>query len=126
MKKEIINLDASFLSMGNAVGKKEKAGPLGEYFDISCPDDRYGQKTWEAAESEMQRLAFNIALSKRGLTFEDVGAVFAGDPPIRFFQSVRQSDRRRFGSSAHFQTCPPESSQKPAAACRPQGSRTSC
>ena len=79
MKKEIIKLDASFLSMGNAVGKKEKEGPLGEYFDISCPDDRFGQKTWEAAESEMQRVAFNIALSKCGLGFEDVGAVFAGD-----------------------------------------------
>lgn len=79
MKKEIIKLDAAFLSMGNAVGKKEKEGPLGEYFDISCPDDRFGQKTWEAAESEMQRVAFNIALSKRGLGFEDVGAVFAGD-----------------------------------------------
>lgn len=79
MKREIIKLDASFLCWGNAVGKKEKEGPLGECFDIFCPDDRYGKSTWEASESEMQRIAFNMALSKEKLSFEDIGAVFAGD-----------------------------------------------
>ena len=79
MKNEIIKLDASFISWGNAVGKKEKEGPLGDRFDMHCPDDRYGKNTWESSESEMQRLAFNLALSKRGLGFEDIGAIFAGD-----------------------------------------------
>ena len=36
-------------------------------------------KTWELAESEMQRLAFNTALAKLSLSEQSVGALFAGD-----------------------------------------------
>lgn len=79
MEGNIIKLNASFISCGNAVGKKEFEGPLGERFDMHSPDDRYGKKTWESAESEMQRLAFNSALAKKDMRFEDIGAIFAGD-----------------------------------------------
>ena len=79
MAKDIINLDASFISYGNVVGKKEFDGPLGTRFDMHCTDDRFGKSTWESAESEMQRLAFNCALAKKNLAFEDIGALFAGD-----------------------------------------------
>ena len=79
MSDKYIKLDASFISFGNAVGKKEYEGPLGERFDMHCPDDRYGKDTWESAESEMQRLAFNSALAKKDRRFEDIGALFAGD-----------------------------------------------
>ncbi len=79
MSKGIIKLDASFISTGNAVGKKEFEGPLGERFDMHDLDDRFGKNTWEKAESEMQRLALNIALKKANLTFEDIDGLFAGD-----------------------------------------------
>lgn len=79
MSENLIKLDASFISYGNAVGKKEKEGPLGDCFDMYCMDDRFGKSTWESAESEMQRLAFNSALAKVNMRFEDVGALFAGD-----------------------------------------------
>ncbi len=79
MSKDIIKLDASFVSWGNAVGKKEYEGPLRDRFDMHSTDDRYGKKTWESAESEMQKLAFNCALAKKALKFEDIGAIFAGD-----------------------------------------------
>lgn len=79
MAKEIIELSASVIATGNVVGKKEAEGPLGRLFDHSDTDDRFGKNTWEKAESEMQRLAFNIALNKADLGFEDVGALFAGD-----------------------------------------------
>ena len=75
----IIKLDSSFINYGNAVGKKEFEGPLGNFFDMHDENDRFGQKTWEEAEGEMLRLAFNIALKKCELAFEDVGAIFAGD-----------------------------------------------
>lgn len=75
----IIKLDSSFINYGNAVGKKEFDGPLGSCFDMHDRTDRFGQKTWEAAEGEMLRLAFNIALKKCELAFEDIGAIFAGD-----------------------------------------------
>ena len=79
MSEKLIKLDASFISYGNAVGKKENEGPLGGRFDMSCTDDRFGKGTWESAESEMQRLAFNAALAKKDLKFEDIDALFAGD-----------------------------------------------
>ena len=79
MPQEIIKLNASFISTGNAVGKKEYEGPMGSLFDIHDEDDRFGKDTWEKAESEMQRLAFNLSLKKADLGFEDIGALFAGD-----------------------------------------------
>ncbi len=79
MSKGIIDLCASIVCCGNAVGVKEYEGPLGYCFDFHDTDDRFGKNTWEKAESEMQRLAFNMALSKRGFRFEDIGAIFAGD-----------------------------------------------
>ena len=79
MGSEIIKLDASFIESGNAVGKKEFEGPLGSCFDVHDDDDRFGMKTWEQAESEMQHIAFNMALKKSGLKVSDIGAIFAGD-----------------------------------------------
>ena len=79
MPKEIIKLNSSVISSGNAVGKKEAEGPLGEYFDLHDTDDRFGCDTWEKAESEAQRLAFNVALKKANMQFDDIGALFAGD-----------------------------------------------
>ncbi len=66
-------------STAAVVGKKEKDGPLGEYFDLYDPTDKFGQKTFEQAESEMQRLSLNLALSKCSIGREEVDAVFAGD-----------------------------------------------
>lgn len=60
-------------------GDTEAKGNLGKYFDMTDPTDRFGKKTFEQAESEMQRLALNFALKKSGLTPDDLDAVFAGD-----------------------------------------------
>ena len=79
MVQNIIELNASIICSGNAVGKKEFEGPLGQLFDMHDSDDRFGKDTWEKAESEMQRLALNFALKKGNLYFEDIGALFAGD-----------------------------------------------
>lgn len=76
---QTIRLNASIVSSGTAVGKKEAEGPLGELFDLSDPDDKFGMKTWESAESEMQRQAFNVAMGKAKCRDSDIGALFAGD-----------------------------------------------
>lgn len=77
--KEAVRLNAAILASASAVGGKEREGPLGELFDLVDPDDRFGAKTWEGAESEMQRMCFNAALAKAGRRDRDVGALFAGD-----------------------------------------------
>ncbi|MBR6602462.1 MAG: stage V sporulation protein AD [Clostridia bacterium] len=79
MKKGLIRLNSAIISAASVVGKKEHEGPLGAYFDMHDEEDRFGQKTWERAEAEMQRLAANLALSKGGFKENDIDAIFAGD-----------------------------------------------
>lgn len=67
------------LSASSVVGKKEREGPLGDHFDLSDETDRFGEKTWEKAESEMQRRAFRVAMKKAGIGVDAVDALYAGD-----------------------------------------------
>ena len=73
------NEDTTIVVASSVVGGKEHDGPVGAVFDLHDKTDRFGKKTWEKAEGEMQRLAFNVALSKAKLTERDIGALFAGD-----------------------------------------------
>ncbi len=75
----LIRPDARILAACSVVGGKEKQGPLGDCFDFFNPGDRFGQDTWEKAESEMQRMAMAGVLGKAGLGVDDVGVLFAGD-----------------------------------------------
>jgi stage V sporulation protein AD len=64
---------------GSAAGKKEHSGPLGRGFDHTCEDDRFGQESWEKAESQMQQLALDAALKRAGLHTPDLDLLLAGD-----------------------------------------------
>lgn len=79
MKKSIIKLGVPILGAASVVGKKEHDGPIGDVFDLHDEEDTFGQKTWEKAEAEMQRLAANTALKKCGMTEKDIDVMFAGD-----------------------------------------------
>lgn len=71
--------DVSFISSAAVGGYEEKRGPLGEYFDLCDETDRFGMKTWEAAEAEIGRYALNIALKKSGIQRCELEALLAGD-----------------------------------------------
>ena len=79
MRGNVMKTAAEIFASASIVGGKENEGPLGESFDLRDPTDRFGMKTWEKAESEMQRLAFNTVLAKSGVQPQEVGALFAGD-----------------------------------------------
>ena len=79
MKNGILRVDTPVLCAASTVGRKEFEGPLGAFFDLHDEYDRFNQKTWEKAESEMQRLSLNTALSKADLSPDDIDAIFAGD-----------------------------------------------
>ena len=79
MGGNVMKTRAEIFASASVAGGKEFNGPLGKLFDFCDPCDRFGMKTWEKSESEMQRLALNIALAKGEITPEDVGALFAGD-----------------------------------------------
>ncbi len=66
-------------SAATVVGKMEGGGPLAEYFDMICDTDKFGEDTWEAAESRMQKEAAALALGKASLDASDIRYVFAGD-----------------------------------------------
>ncbi len=79
MQEKILPLHAVIRAAATVVGKKERQGPLGDKFDFFGDDDRFGQKTWEQAESEMQRMALAAAMGKAKISVEDIDLIFAGD-----------------------------------------------
>ena len=70
---------AVILSHAAVGGKMESEGPLAEYFDHLCTDSFFGEKSWEKAESAMQKMAIGTALDKCGLSADDLDYVLAGD-----------------------------------------------
>ncbi len=61
------------------VGKKEGEGPLRDSFDYIGQDSYFGEKSWEKAESEMQKRSFATACKKAGISSADIDYLFAGD-----------------------------------------------
>ena len=45
---------------------------LADAFDCIGPDDKFGQQTWEAAESSLQKEALTLALGKADQKPEDM------------------------------------------------------
>ena len=61
------------------VGKKEGQGPLGQRFDIVSNDSYFGEKSWEKAESAMQRRCFELLLKKSGVKSHEIQYLLSGD-----------------------------------------------
>ncbi len=76
-KQSLCFTEAPFIiSTANIVGKKEGEGPLAGHFDVIGEDDKFGQNTWEEAESTLQKEAFTMAVGRAGLGHP---VSFAGD-----------------------------------------------
>ena len=60
-------------------GKKESEGPLAHTIDMVSQDTYFGQKTWEQAEKQMQKLALETLIKKAGLQKNQIGLVYSGD-----------------------------------------------
>lgn len=67
------------ISYGSVVGKKEHEGPLSEEFDEYIIDSFFGEKSYEKAESKLQKTAVELALKKVNLNEKDIDNIFAGD-----------------------------------------------
>lgn len=66
-------------AFASSAGKKESEGPFGKIFDYIDPDDRFGQQSFEEAESAMQGLTLQTAIEKRGIKPNDIDLLFGGD-----------------------------------------------
>ena len=69
----------SFVGYGSVVGKKEHDGPMGHEFDAYDEDSRFGEESYEKAESRLQKIAVETAMRKAGKCENDIDVVFAGD-----------------------------------------------
>ncbi len=74
-----LNSTPSIIGYGAVVGKKEAEGPLGQCFDKTCSDAFFGEKTFEKAETHMQKEAIETAVKKSGLPKREIQCAFAGD-----------------------------------------------
>ncbi len=94
--KQSIQLDVPVYinSTASIVGKKEGEGPLGLLFDMVGDDDMFGERTWEEAESSLQKDAVFMALNKVGKKPEEMRFIFAGD-------LLAQSIATSFGISSY-------------------------
>lgn len=69
----------SVVGYGSVVGKKEHEGPLSAEFDHFSTDSRFGEKSFEKAESRLQKIAVQTALKRAGLNERAIDCMFAGD-----------------------------------------------
>lgn len=69
----------AIISYGSVVGKKEFEGPLSGEFDAHDLDSRFGEESYEKAESRMQKIAMETALRRCNLGENEIDVVFAGD-----------------------------------------------
>lgn len=60
-------------------GRKEGEGPLRRSFDYLSEDSRFGEKSWEKAESAMLRQCYSLACDKAKTPPGDVEYVLSGD-----------------------------------------------
>ncbi len=85
MAKKIGNRTIEFdnqiriIGYGSIVGKKEHEGPIGAEFDEYVEDSFFGEKSFEKAESKLQKHAVSTALRKVNLKQNDIDCIFAGD-----------------------------------------------
>lgn len=75
----VLQTPVTIKAWASVAGKKEAAGPLSSYFDVTSTDTLWGEKTWEQGEKRMQQIAFETLLQKSGMVYDDIGVVFSGD-----------------------------------------------
>ena len=95
-----LQLPQSIAGHACVVGKKEGEGPLKDSFDYISEDSYFGEKSWEKAESAMQKMAFSMACDKAALSPSEINYLFAGDllnQCIASAFSMRDADIPFFG-----------------------------
>jgi stage V sporulation protein AD len=74
-----LGLPPSIISAATIVGPKEGEGPLKDYFDLVLQDDYFGEESWEKAESKILEETVNLAITKGGLTPQNINYMLGGD-----------------------------------------------
>ena len=75
----VLNTLPRIIETASVVGQKENEGNLKGYFDYVIDDGRFGEKSWEKAESKMQKKAVEILLKKAKKGKEEIDFIAGGD-----------------------------------------------
>lgn len=75
----VFSFPMKVLASGSIVGKREKQGPLGPYFQQVMEKDDLGEKCWEKAERRMTERAIHTALANGNLSKQDIDLIIGGD-----------------------------------------------
>ncbi len=67
------------LGYGSVVGKTEHEGPIGDEFDSFSDDSYFGEESFEKAESRLQTISCDKAISRADKRTRDIDMIFAGD-----------------------------------------------
>lgn len=74
-----LNNTPTIIGYAACVGKKEGEGPLCNYFDKIFTDEFCGEKSFEKAETHLQKAAIQTAIKKAKLNKSDIEIAFGGD-----------------------------------------------
>ena len=77
-KNSILLENVYLLSSATSSGPREKQGPIGEYIDKSYDNLNCLEKTWEEAESTLQKDAIYLALKKADVEPQQIRFLCAG------------------------------------------------
>lgn len=75
----LLQYPPTIAATGTIVGPKEGKGPLGLYFDEIINDEKWGEKSWEKAESKLMRETFSKIVSKSNIPYDQIDYIIAGD-----------------------------------------------
>ena len=75
----ILPLPPVITTWANTAGKKESEGPLAHTFDVTSQDSWFGQRTWELAEKQLQRVTLGKLAEKANLRMTEIDLIFSGD-----------------------------------------------
>ena len=75
----VLNNLPKIAETASVAGQKENDGQFSGCFDYVIADGRFGEKSWEKAESKMQKKAVEILLKKSGRTNNEIDFIVGGD-----------------------------------------------
>ena len=73
-----INRPVFIKNAASVVGPREKAGPLGKYFE-EWEEEDFGEDTWEKGESRFVGAALTSLLTKENVSSHEIDCVLSGD-----------------------------------------------
>ena len=106
MKSQSFNIKDIYIdSIGIIVSKKEKEGPLSEYFPSYIDDYYCGCKSFEKAQVKMTKASIKKAINKSIYNFNDIKIAIAGDLSNQIFSSTNSIKEYDFPFIGIYAAC---------------------